>query len=90
MTDVIASLFVDVHPFKAKLPLFLDSKCLLIASTVSVYSLRQIVLRVLADGNTDSLHKVLYDCCSLGVDIVFHGICAETKPNMSYQFHVSW
>jgi hypothetical protein len=90
MTDLIASLFVDVHPLKAKLTLFLDGKCFLIVSTVSVYSLRQILLRVLADGNTNSFRNVLYDCCSSRFDVGFHGICAETKPNMRYQFQVSW
>jgi hypothetical protein len=83
-------LFVDVHPFKSKLTLFVDCNCFLIASTVSVYSLRQILLRVQADGNTNSLRNTLYDRRSSRSDIVFHGICAETKPNLRYWFHVSW
>ena len=74
MTDVIPNLFVDVHPSKAKLTLFLDSSCFLIASTVSVYSLWQILLRVLANGNTGSLRNALYDCRSSRLDIAFHGI----------------
>jgi len=90
MTDVIANLFVDVHPSKAKLTLFVDGNCFLIASTVSVYSLRQILLRVLANGNTNSLCNALYDRLSWRFDIGFHGICAETKPNVRYRFKVSW
>jgi len=74
MTDVIANLFVDVHPSKAKLSLFLDGSCFLIASTVGMYSLRQILLRVLADGNTNVLCNALYDHRSLRLDITFHGI----------------
>jgi len=74
MTDVIANLFVDVRPSKAKLTLFLDVSCYLIASTVSVYSLRQILHRVLADGNTSPLRNVLYDCRSSRLDISFHGL----------------
>jgi len=89
MTNVIANWFVDVHPSKAKLTLFVDGNCFLIPSTVSVYSLRQIVLRVLADGNTNSLRNALYDRVSSGFDIAFHGICAETKPHMRYRFQVS-
>jgi hypothetical protein len=89
MPDVIANLFVDVHPSKAKLTLFVDSNCFLIASTVSVCSLRQILLRVLADGNTDSLRNAWYDRRSSRFDIAFHGICAEIKPNMRYRFQVS-
>ena len=82
MTDVIANLFVNVYPSKAKLTLFVDGNCFLIASTVSVYSLRQILLTVLADGNTNSLRNALYDRRNSRFDIVLHGICAETKPNM--------
>jgi len=61
MTDVFANLFVDVHPSKAKLTLFVDGNCFLIASTVSVYSLRQIFLSVRADSNTNSVRNALYD-----------------------------
>jgi len=82
MTDIVANVLGDVHPSKAKLTLFLASKCFLIASTVSVYSLRQIVLRVLANTNTDSLRKALYECPSSMFDIAFHGMGAETNPNM--------
>jgi len=41
MADVIATLFVDVHPSTAKLTSFLDGNWNLIAFTVSKYSLRQ-------------------------------------------------
>jgi len=74
MTDVIANAFVEVQPSKAKLTLFLDGNCFLIASTVSEYSLRQMLLRVLADGSTSSLRNALYDRRSSRFDIVFHGL----------------
>jgi len=82
MTDVIANLFVEVHPSKAKLTLFLVGNCFLIASTVSEYSLRQMLLRVLADGSTSLLRNALYDRRSSRFDIAFHGIWAETNPNI--------
>ena len=75
--DVIANLFVDVHLSKAKLSLYVDSNCFIIASTVSVYSLWQILLRLLADGNTKSLLNALYDRRSSRFEIAFHGLCAE-------------
>jgi hypothetical protein len=90
MTDVIANLFVDVHLSKAKLTLFVDGNYFLIASTVSVYSLQQILLRVLAEGTTNSLCNTLYDRRSLRFDIAFHGICAETKPNMRFLAASVW
>jgi hypothetical protein len=74
MNDGIGDLVVDVHPSKAKLTLFVDSNCFLIASTVSAYSLWQILLRVVADGNTNSLGNALYDRRSLWFDIAFHEI----------------
>jgi len=74
MTDVIANLFVDVYPSQAKLTLFLDGNCFLIASTVSEYSLRQRLLRVLADGSTSSLRNALYERCSSMIEIAFHGM----------------
>jgi len=82
MTDVIANMFIDVHPSKAKLTLFLDGSCFLIASTVSVYSLRQILLRVRADSHTSSLRNAFYDRRTLRLNLAFHGIWADTKPNM--------
>jgi hypothetical protein len=82
MTDVIASLFVDVHPSKAKLTLFRSGNCFLIVSTVSAYSLRKMLLRVVADGGTRSSRNALYDRRSSRFDIAFHGLCAETNPNM--------
>jgi hypothetical protein len=39
-----------------------------------VYSLWQILLRVLADDNTNSLRHVLYDRRSLRFHITFNGI----------------
>jgi len=45
----MANLFVDVHLSKDKLTLLHDGKCILILSTVSEYSLPQMLQRVLAD-----------------------------------------
>jgi len=90
MTDVMANLFVDVHPSKAKLTLIRNSNCFLIACTVSAYSLRQMLLRVVANGSTRSSRNALYDRRSSRFDIAFHGIYAQTIPDMSYRFHVSW
>jgi len=73
MTNVMANLFVDVHPSKAKLTLFLDGYYFLIAFTVSEYSLRQMLIRVLADSRTRSLRSALYDRRSSRFDIAFHG-----------------
>jgi len=67
-------LFVDVHPSKAVLTLFRDGKCRLIASTVSAYSLRQILLRFVADSTTRSSRNYFYDCPTSRVDIAFDGI----------------
>jgi len=74
MTDVMARLFVDVHPSKAKLTLCRDGNCFLIASTVSGYSLQQILLRVVADGSTRSLRIASYDGRSSRFGIAFRGI----------------
>jgi hypothetical protein len=82
MSNGIANLFVDVHLSKAKLTLFLDGNCFFIASTVSVYSLRQILLGVLADGSNHSIRDALNECGSSMFDIAFQGIFAETNPNM--------
>ena len=61
MTDDTAHLFVDVHLSKAKLTLPLNGNCFLIASTVGVYSLRHILLRVLVNSNTNPCRNALYD-----------------------------
>ena len=82
MTDIMANLFVDGHLSKAKLSLILDGNCFLIASTVSEYSLPQMLLRVLAHGNTSSLWSALYDHRSSRFDIAFYGRWAKTHPNM--------
>jgi hypothetical protein len=67
-------LFVDVHPSKAKPTFFPIGNCFLIGFTVSEYSLDQILLRVLADGNTNSVCNASYECRSSKVDIKYHGI----------------
>jgi len=82
MTDVMASLYVDVHPSTAKQNLFRDSNSFLIASTVSAYFLRQMLLCVLADSMTWLSRNDPYDRRSSRFDIAFHGISAETNPNM--------
>jgi len=74
MTDVMASLFMDVHPFKAKRTFCRDDNCFLIAFTVGEYSLRQMLLRDVAEGSTKLSHKALYDRRSSRFVIVFHGI----------------
>jgi len=81
MTDFMASLFVDVHPFKDKVTLFCKGNCFLIASTVSAYSLRQMLLRVVADGRTRLSRNALFYCRSSIFDTMFYGLCAETNPN---------
>jgi len=90
MTDVMASLFVDVDPSKAKLTLFRSGNSFLIASTVSAHSLWQMLLWVVADGRTKSPRNALYDSHSSRFDKAFHGISAETNPNMRSRFDVSW
>jgi hypothetical protein len=82
MTEIMASLFVDVYPSKAKLTLFRIGNCLLIASTVSAYCLREMLLKVVADDGTRSLRNALYDRHSSSFDIAFSGIYAETNSNM--------
>jgi len=69
MTDVMASLFGDFHPSIAKLTLFRDGNCFIIASKVSPYSLWQMLLRGVADGSTRSLGNTLYDRCISRFDI---------------------
>jgi len=86
----MANLFIDVHLSKDKLTLFRDGNCFLIASTVSAYSLWQMLLRVVADGSTRSLRNASYDHHSSRFDIACHGIWADTNPNMRYRFNVSW
>jgi len=61
MTDGIPDVFIDVQLSKAKLTLFSDGNCFLIASPVSKYSLPQMLLRVLVDGSPSSLGNELYD-----------------------------
>jgi len=55
MTNVMTSLFIDIHASKGKQTLFRDDICFLIPSTVSAYSLQQMLLRVVVDGSTRSL-----------------------------------
>jgi len=86
----MATLFVEVHLSKAKLTLFHIGNCFLIASTVSAYSLRQMLLRIVADGRTRLSHNALYDRRSSRFDIGFHGICAKTNANIRWRLDVSW
>jgi len=74
MTDIMANLPVDVHPSKAKLTLFHHSNCYLIASNVSEYPLRQMLLRLLADGSNSLLRNALYGHCRSRFDITFQGL----------------
>ena len=88
MTEVLSNLFIDVHLSKAKLPLFLDCHCYCIASTVSEYCLRQMLLGVLVDSSTNLLCNDLYDYGSLRIDMAFGGICTKTNPNIRYRFQM--
>jgi len=90
MTEVMANVFVDVHPSTPKVTLFRDGNYFLFVSTVSAYSLRQMLMRVVADDRTRSSRNALYDRGSSRFEIVFHAPCAKTNPNMRYQFHLSW
>jgi len=82
MTDVIANLFVDAHLSKAKLTFFRDGKCFIIAFMISMYSIGQMLLRVLADVNSSFICNALYEPRSSRFDIAFHGMGAEIYPNM--------
>jgi len=90
MTEVMASMFVVVHLSKAILTVFRISNCFVIACTVSAYSLRQMLLRVVSDGRTRLSRHDIYDPLSSRFDIALRRICAETNPNMRWRFHVSW
>jgi len=59
MTDVMASVFADVHPSNGKGALVCDGNCFIIASTVNEYSPLQIFLRVVVDSSTRSPHNDL-------------------------------
>jgi len=90
MNDVIANLFVDVHPSIAIQTLFYDGKFFVIASAVSAYSLWQQFVRVLPDGKTNSLCHVLNKGRSSRFDVTFHALRAKTIPNIMLRFQVSW
>lgn len=83
-------LFVDVHAYYAKLTLFDDDNCFLIASTVNAYSQQQMLLMVVEDGRTWSSRNTVDDDHSSRFDIAGHGSQAATNPNMRHQFHMSW
>jgi len=59
MTAVMASLFTDVHPSNAGQTAVHDGKCFIIAFTVNVYFLPQMLFRVVEDGSTRSLLEAL-------------------------------
>jgi len=89
MTEVMASLFVDIHLSKAKLTLSQDGNCFLIASMVSEDSLRQMLLMVMAGGSTRLLCNAIYDCHSSKFTIAFLKIWVKIFPNMRWIFHMS-
>jgi len=70
------------HLSTANLTLFLAGDCHLNASTISVNSLWRIILRVQADSKINYHRTGVYECRRLRFDIVFHGLWAETPPNM--------
>jgi len=82
MTDVIAILFVDVYLSKAKLTSFPDGNCILIESTLGEYCLRQMLLRMLADGSASSQQDAWYNCHSSKLHIAFHAIWGEIYRNI--------
>jgi len=82
MSDVIANLFIYVHPSKAKLILCHDGNCFLIASTVGVYSLCLMLLRVLADDNTNSLLNTFHEHRISKFAIASHGESPKINTNM--------
>jgi len=55
MTNVIVSFLVDLYQAKAELTSFHYGNCFSIASMASAYSLKQMLLRVVADGRTNLL-----------------------------------
>jgi len=89
LTDVMANLVVKVHPSQFQLTLFLDGYSFLIASTVSGYSLLQILLSMMRDSSTNLLRNGLYDHPSSSFVIMFHRISAETNLYMRERFLVS-
>jgi len=89
MTDVMANLFVDVHPFRAELTWLHDCNSIWIESTISEYFLRLILLCVLVAGKADSLRNTVYDLLGSGLRIVFPGNCGKTDTRLISQFPVS-
>jgi hypothetical protein len=81
MTNVMARLFLDVQPSKAKQSLYLDGNCFLVAPTINEHSLGPMLISAIADGSTCWQRKALYGCRSSRLDIAFHRIWAETNPN---------
>jgi hypothetical protein len=52
MANVVARLFVDIHPSKVKLPVVYDGNYFSITSMVSAYCHCQMWLMVVVEGNT--------------------------------------
>ena len=82
MTDIMANLSVAVLLSQAKLTVCLDGNYFLIVSNLSEYSLPHMLLRVLADCITRSVHSVFYDCSYLRFHIALYRRCAEKNSNM--------
>jgi len=74
MIDIIAKWFVDVHPSKAKLTLFLDGNCILIEATESAHSLWQMIPGVLVESRNSSLRNALCDRLGSTFEIAFQGM----------------
>ena len=74
MTNVMASLSVDVNSSKANETLFRDGNCFSISSNITAYSLRQMLRWVIADAHTGSTSYGLYDHRSSRFGIAFHPI----------------
>jgi len=86
----MSSLFDDVHPSNTKVSESSDGNCCPIVSLVGADFLRHMRLRVEPDGSTSSSRNAVYDCRSCRFGITFHGMWAETNPNMRYWFDMSW
>jgi len=77
MTDIMASLFVDIHPSYANLTLFVDGNCFLIAFTICDYFLLQVLPRELADSSTN--YFVIHYMIVTALCLLQHSMESETK-----------
>jgi hypothetical protein len=74
MTNIMASLLVDLHPSKFKLTVYHDGNFVFIPSTVSGYCLLQMFLKIVVGGSTSLQRDAAYDRRISTFDIAFHGL----------------